>query len=206
MSATSLKVELPAELRQRIEAWMADLDARMAAAESACTEARKNLEALQSQEGEIDSQVAAIQQRGSQASDEELSVLPLRESRLRLVREEIESAQAACETAEAVEVELNARGILREVREFYCENLPDIIARHNAPLFRSLTEARQSISPDCFAAWNSLFSFQTFIAWLQPNATQSIRNEIFAIVGRALRGEPAIYFDGATTGNPPQTT
>lgn len=202
----SLHIELSAELRAEVEAFKVELAARLDAAKAARAEAVKNLELCQARERDLAGKISEIEQRGLAASDQELATLAASNVRLGLVREEIARAQAACDASEQLKVTHGAKGVLEDLRSWYHEHLPDVIAQHVAPLFQSVKDARRAVSDNQYAAIGSLGPMLVFIRWMPLEVSEDECARILAILDRALRGEPCIYFDGVKIAGPKTIT
>jgi hypothetical protein len=186
------KLEIPAELRQQIEDCQAELRAAVSAAAEEDGEIAGELGALEKQEAEL---TGAVERLTPEAlgDDGAATQLATAETRLRLIRQKADAVRATAASRRGVTL-AGAQPVLVDIARFYLSALPEAIADHNAGLTCNRALFLQVIRLlDCFqelAALRtaaiqmpSMIANEKHLAWL------------FAIFGRALRGQPHLGFD-----------
>lgn len=197
MTATTAKFEIPADLRQAIVDYKSTLEARLAENASCLKSAQDDLAQLLTTEETLTGQIAMLQSTVRHDDETGVANLSNLETRLRVLRNAIASAVTVLDNAEALEVTLDAQGLLSDLRSFYLAELPGFIGEQMRPFFRLGHTLEHAVrNTDAFISAHGL---QNFITWnANVKATPSAVQAVYEILDRALAGSACLGFDAPT--------
>lgn len=190
----TIKIELPGELRTRVENCAADLDAEIALAAENHRTITSEIADLESSNVNLNHEIEQLQ-RDAVSSDKAASTLNIKESRLRQVNARLEELRATLAQTKPVTLD-GATPVIAELVGFYFATLPEKIADLLQEMNLCHTRSRAIFAAknlDCVICLRPIQSWGSGI--IHRLATPENVAQLKAIFSRALRGQANLGAD-----------
>jgi hypothetical protein len=186
-------IEIPNELRNRIEAFLADIKSEQ---RDAITLREKTADELAELEKETTNLISQLPQLRSDALKSSVAIAAFQnaETRQRLITERINELRAQLENMRPISL-MVAESILSDLAGFYSESISELIVDILAPFCpRRNAALNVAKNTDAFVQIRSVNGLASRVRMLPP--TPGIINQIEGILQRALIGQP-LLLEGA---------
>jgi chromosome segregation ATPase len=191
-----MKIEIPDELRSRIETFLADNKSEQEASAAGREKLAGELAELETEAAKLAGQIPQLRAAALKNSAD-TAAFQNAETRQRLIAERLNELREQLENIRPVSLAL-AESILTDAVGFYIETLPPMIMDALAPFCPTPSAARRLVKfTDAVVQLRSVQNFATRLIRLPANPGVFARVE--AILQRALRGEPLLFGDVAET-------